>query len=160
MSSCQIRPVCVADVPVLYLMLIDLVKHEGLLHRFILTETQLQIELFGPKADWNCLVAVIENKLVGFCLYSFANIDRAFNATPMLHIDDLYVSPEHRKSKIGQLLIQALAQIAKDNHIERINVYCVKDNESGQRFYQKIGGKKLDFIDAYKIRLEELTLDI
>jgi ribosomal protein S18 acetylase RimI-like enzyme len=141
-------------------MLIDLVKYEGLFERFLLTEQRLYTELFGPTADWNCLVATIDNKLVGFCFYSFANTDRAFNPTPALHIDEIYVSSEHRQAKIGQHLIHHVAQIAKAKNIERIKLYCVKDNDIGQKFYQKIGGKKLEFLDIYKIYLDDLTLDL
>ncbi len=149
-----IRPVKTVDLDQLFSMLIDLVKHEGSFERFKLTRDRLENELFGINADWNCLVAVDPHEQVlGFCLYTFANINRAFNLSPMIQVDDLYIIPEYRNAKIGYNLMYQLALIAKNNNIGRLNVWCMKDNEQGQNFYQKIGAEKRDFIDVYSIQV-------
>lgn len=151
-TNYEIRPVQVADLDQLYSMLVELVKYEGLYERFKLTRERLEHELFGEHADWHCLVAALDKEnIIGFCLYTFANINRAFNVSPMIQIDDLYVSAEYRQQNIGQNLIYQLALIAKDNNISRLNAWCVKDNVQGQNFYQKIGAEKRDFIDIYSI---------
>ncbi|AHE66841.1 GNAT family N-acetyltransferase [Legionella oakridgensis] len=152
-----IRTVKATDLDQLFSMLVDLVKHEGTFNRFKLTRTRLEDELFGNNADWHCLVVADScEKLFGFCLYTFANINRAFNTSPMIQIDDLYVSPEVRNAKIGSNLIYQLALIAKNKNIGRLNVWCVKDNVQGQNFYQKIGADKIDFIDVYSIQVTNL----
>lgn len=153
----EIRSVIKADLDQLFTMLLDLAQHEGLSERFKFTRERLEDELFGISADWNCLVATdLHGKLVGFCFYSFANINRVFNISPLIQIDDLYVSPEYRNAKVGYNLIYQLALIAKRKNIARFNVWCVKDNEQGQKFYQQIGGNKLDFIDVYDIQVTQL----
>ncbi len=155
-----IRPVSVTDLDQLFSMLVDLVKHEGSFERFKLTRNRLENELFGINADWHCLVAADSSEnLLGFCLYTFANINRAFNLSPMIQVDDLYVSPAFRNLKIGQNLIYQLALIAKNKNIGRLNVCCVKDNVQGQNFYQKIGAEKRDFIDVYSIQVPAILLD-
>jgi len=155
----RIKPVSKSHLDELFFMLVDLVKHEGLYDRFKLTRERLEDELFGINADWNCLVATdVGDKLVGFCLYTFANINRAFNVSPMIQIDDLYVSPLHRKAKIGHHLIHELATIAKSKNIARLNVWCVKDNEQGQNFYKKIGAEKRDGIDVFSIQVSAIVL--
>lgn len=152
-----IRAVKIEDLDQLFIMLVDLAEHEGLTERFKLTRERLENELFGTNADWNCLVATdIHGKLIGFCLYSIANINRAFNLTPMIQIDDLYISPEYRSAKIGYKLVYQLALIAKSKNIARLNVWCVKDNEQGQKFYKKIGGEKLNFVDVYIVQIAKL----
>lgn len=152
----EIRPVRSADLDQLYSMLVELVKYEGLYERFKLTRGRLDHELFGEHADWHCLVAA-QNKenVIGFCLYTFANINRAFNISPMIQIDDLYVSPEYRKQNIGQNLIHQLALVAKSKNISRLNAWCVKDNVQGQNFYKKIGAEKRDFVDIYSIPIAQ-----
>lgn len=136
----------------LFAMLIDLVKHENLFERFKLTRERLEQELF--EGDWHCLVACLEEKtLIGFCLYSYANINRAFNLSPMIQIDDLYVSPNHRRLGVGESLVNHLIALAKNKNISRLNVWCVKDNEQGQQFYKKIGAEKRDFIDVFSLPL-------
>jgi ribosomal protein S18 acetylase RimI-like enzyme len=77
--------------------------------------------------------------LMGFCLYTIANINRAFNMQPMIQVDDLYVSPPYRQAGVAQDLLRNLALIGKAKNIGRINIWCVSDNEIGQNFYQKIG---------------------
>lgn len=156
-----IRAVKPVDLDQLFVMLVDLVKHEGTFDRFKMTRQRLETELFGEGADWHCLVAAdSQEKLLGFCLYTFANINRAFNETPMIQVDDLYVSSSCRKAKIGQYLLYHLAKIAKNKNISRLNVWCVKDNIQGQNFYQKIGGDKVDIIDVYAIKVEQLLADL
>ncbi|QDQ41009.1 GNAT family N-acetyltransferase [Legionella geestiana] len=152
-----IRTVRVDDLDQLFNMLVDLVKYEGSFERFKLTRERLERELFGLNADWNCLVAADSHeKLLGFCLYTFANINRAFNVSPMIQVDDLYISPEFRNAKIGFNLMYQLALIAQDKNIGRLNVWCMKDNLRGQNFYQKIGAEKRDFIDVYSVQVNNL----
>lgn len=158
--KCVIRSVTKGDLDQLFTMLIDLARHEGLAERFQLTRQCLDDDLFGPNADWNCLVAAHPNeKPIGFCFYTITNINRVYNSSQMIQIDDLYVAPEYRNTKIGYKLIYQLALIAKRKSIERFNLWCVKDNEQGQKFYQKLGATKLDFIDVYNIDVSEFLAD-
>ncbi|MGL5742728.1 MAG: GNAT family N-acetyltransferase [Legionella sp.] len=152
-----IRHAVLSDLDELFALFIDLITHEGLLNNLKLDRERLKQELFGADADWNCLVAAkTHNQLIGFCFYSYANTDRAFNFTPKIHIDDLYVSPKYRRINIGHQLLHQLALIAQSQNISRFNVLCVKDNREGQNFYQKIGATKLDFLDFYKISVDQL----
>lgn len=154
------RQVKKTDLKSLFSMLKDLINHEGLTDRFKMTAQRLEEELFGKKADWHCLVAVdLEDNPVGFCLYTLANINRAFNTSPMIQIDDLYVKPTWRQSGIGQSLIVHLAQIAETRGIGRINAWCVRDNIEGQNFYRKIGAEKRDFVDIYSVQVKSLLKD-
>lgn len=151
------RAVKKEDLDELFSMLVMLVKHEGLENRFQMTRERLENELFGVNADWNCLMATdLHDNLIGFCLFSMANISRAFNTSSMIHIDDLYVKPEWRRAGIGQSLLVHLANIAEKHGAGRINLLCVKDNEQGQNFYKKIGAEKRDFVDLYSIQVKSL----
>ena len=105
---------------------------------------------------YEALVTLRIDKRYAFPKDTFANINRAFNLTPMIQVDDLYVSPESRNAKIGFNLIYQLAFLAKNKNIGRLNVWCMKDNQQGQNFYQKIGAEKRDFIDVYSIEVMNL----
>ncbi len=152
-----IRPVEKSDLDLLFAMLKDLVNHEGLVERFKMTRERLEEELFGMHADWFCLMATdFQDNPIGFCLYTIANINRPFNTSPMIQVDDLYVKPAWRKSGIGQNLILHLARIAENWKIGRINAWCVGDNIRGQNFYRKMAAEKRDFVDIYSMQVENL----
>jgi ribosomal protein S18 acetylase RimI-like enzyme len=147
--DCQTRYLHQDEVDELFLMLTELIKYEGLADRFHLTKERMIDDLFGPHADWNCLVAVNSaNKLVGFCLYTATNTNRAFCRGKTIQIDDLFVSPEYRGNGLGSQMLRTVAITAKQDGIVKINVFCVKDNEIGQNFYKKLGVEKLDFMDV------------
>ncbi len=74
----------------------------------------------------------------------------------MIQIDDLYVHPQFRRAGVGLQLLKEIASIAKINNVGRLNAWCVKDNDIGQNFYQKIGAVKRDFIDIYSIDINQL----
>ncbi len=142
-QSYTIRKVTKADLNQLFSLLCDLTQHEGNAQRFKMTLPRLERELFGPQADWHCLIAADhDDKAIGFCLYTFANINRAFNTSPMIQVDDLYICPSYRQQGIGKALFYELALIAKEKNIGRLNIWCIKDNQLGQRFYKQLGAEK------------------
>lgn len=152
----QIRPIEQQDVEQVYRLLLDLAQHEKIADRLVVTPDKMKIELFDSIVDWHSEVVVIPNgTIIGFCLYSFANTNRAFNRTPLLNIDDIYVHPEYRTLGIGQKLLQSLSKIAKDKNIERIELWCIKKNMLGQLFYQRNGARKLD-VDVYQLSVQSL----
>lgn len=152
-----IRPAEKSDLDMLFAMLKELVNHEGLVERFKMTRKRLEEELFSLNSDWHCLIATdLQDNPIGFCLYTITNINRAFNTSPMIQVDDLYVKPEWRKSGVGQNLMLHLARIAERREIGRINAWCVRDNIQGQNFYRKIGAEKRDFVDIYSIPIQNL----
>jgi GNAT superfamily N-acetyltransferase len=152
-----IRPVRKADLDQLFSLLKDLMVHDGIMDRFVMTRDRLDEEFFGAMADWNCLVAADEQgKLTGYLTYTIANIHRASQTSPMIHADDLYVRPEHRKTKIAYQLFQRLAKIAAGKNIHRLNVWCMRKNKLGQHFYQSIGCEKLDYVDVFSVPVQSL----
>lgn len=152
----SIRTIKETEVSHVYNQLHDLVEFEGSAIYFKLTPERMHDELFGPQASWNCIVAVHDNDIIGFCLFSFANTNRAFYLTPLLYIDDIYVKPEYQRLGVGKKLIRYLASIALQKDIARIEVDCMKDNIAGQTFYEKLDGFKKDFIDIYRLDVKSL----
>lgn len=153
-----IRSIEVQDLPQTYDMLNDLMRHENTGNPLKLTLARMKQELFGPKADWYGFVAAQGTEIIGVCLYSFANTSRPMNSTPLIYIDDLYVHPKYRRLKIAKSLIEEVSKIARQSHISRIELWCVKSNSHGQNFYQNIGAKKLDHIDVFRLDVDKLDL--
>ncbi|MBS0290820.1 MAG: GNAT family N-acetyltransferase [Proteobacteria bacterium] len=155
-----IRRIKEDEVKDLFKLLIELAQHEKIDDRLKITSDKMATALFGSNADWHCLVAVTsENEIIGFSLFTFANINRAFNLTPLLHIDDIFVKSSYRQLGIAKHLLVQMAEIANLQGIERIELWCIKDNVLGQAFYQRLGARKLDFLDVYQLEVQELIAD-
>lgn len=153
----DIRPVKLDEVNIVFELLVQLAVHEKIEDRLKLTPERMKEELFGTNADWNCLVvATQEQEIVGFCLFSFANINRSFNLTPLIHIDDIFIKSNYRKKGIGKKLLSAVAKKAYEHGIDRIELWCIKDNFLGQTFYNQLGARKMDFLDVYQLEVSSL----
>lgn len=154
-----IRPITRQDVPAVYRQLVELVHHEGIADRLKMTQDRMEDELFGPKADWYGLVACQDTEIVGFCLYSYVNTSRVFySSTLLLQINEFYIKPEYQRRGIGQRFLQEVARIAQRAQVSRIELWCLKNNDIAQAFYQKMGFKKLDFLDLLRIDVDKLGI--
>lgn len=77
----------------------------------------------------------IQKNPVGFLVF-FQNFS-TFNACPGLYLEDLYVRPEFRGSKIGTAVMQWLARIAVLRGYARIDWEALDWNVKALTFYQK-----------------------
>ncbi len=81
-------------------------------------------------------VAVSDGKIVGTVL--------AGHDGRLGFIHHMAVLPEYRRHHIGkQLATQALKKIFEDG-IEKTQIYCYSDNETGQNFWKSLGFKRTD----------------
>ena len=150
-----IRPIEMQDLPQAFGLLKDLIRQENIGRPLKMTLELMGQELFAPNATWYGLVAAQDTEIIGLCLYSIAHTSRPLNPTPLIQIDDFYVHPNFRRQKIGEKLIESLTKIAHQSGISRIELWCVKNNNMGQSFYQKMGAQKLDHIDVYRFNLDQ-----
>ncbi len=81
---------------------------------------------------------------------SFCSID----AAKIYILYDLYVDEKHRKSGVGESLMNRARQWAEDNDAVRLDLLTEFTNEAGQHLYEKLGYKKtlLDY-HAYSLEI-------
>lgn len=155
-----IRKIEPKDTDVVYKLLIELALHEKIKDKLKLTPEKMQHDLFSDYADWHGFVVDNEEVgVIGFCLFTIANINRSYNTSPMLNIDDLYIKPAFRQYGLGKRLLAAIGNIAKECGIDRLELWCLKDNTLGQTFYQKCGGEKLSYLDVYCLTVDQLMVN-
>ena len=58
-----------------------------------------------------------------------------------MYLEDLYVQKEYRNKGIGKEFFRHLAQICKDENLQRLEWACLHWNEPGIKFYEKTGAK-------------------
>ena len=155
-ASIKIRDIRPGDAETVFEQVSKLAKLQNLSHMLCITPDFLLQELFKPGADWFGLVAVLDEHIIGHCLYSFTNINRAFNPTPALYIDILFVSEAYRKLGVARSLMKKAAKVALERKIDRIELWCGKTNNVAQSAYTSMHATKIDMIDVLCFDVDKL----
>jgi GNAT superfamily N-acetyltransferase len=120
----------------------ELAEYEKLGHECEITEEQLEKSLFGDRPYAETLIAYLDDKPVGFCLF-FHNFS-TFLGKPGLYLEDLYIQPQYRNQGLGKLMLRHLAQLAVERGCGRFEWSVLDWNEPSIAFYRKIGAVPMD----------------
>ncbi|HET9022892.1 MAG TPA: GNAT family N-acetyltransferase [Ornithinibacter sp.] len=143
-ASARVRPAEPDDVPVVLRLIRELAHYEKALHEVEATEEQLAAALF-PAAGAPALfahVAEVDGEVVGTALWflSFST----WTGTHGIWLEDLYVSPEHRGSGLGQDLLRTLAAVCVERGYHRLEWWVLDWNAPSIGFYESIGAVAQD----------------
>jgi GNAT superfamily N-acetyltransferase len=117
-----------------------LARFERYEESFAVTEELLREQGFRRSPpDFHCFVAEEDGELVGLLVYYLVAF--TYRAKPNVIIKELYVAEGHRSKGIGKLLMKAVARRAATIGCGMIKWYVGKWNESGIRFYERLGAK-------------------
>ena len=112
-------------------------------------ETLLKNALFSDKPKLFCSIIESNNKLQGYFSYTFDY--STWDAQTFLYLDCLYLEPEFRGLRIGEIVFEKLKGIAKLNACINIQWQTPIFNDRAIKFYNRIGGTGKDkmrfFID-------------
>lgn len=132
MKSIQIRKALPSDLDDVY----ELLKEFAV---FIKTPEKLTITLEDMKKDasiFNCLIAVSENRIIGFATYFFAYYSWTGKS---IYLDDLYVLPEHRGAGIGTQLMDRVIGIGREEACKKMRWQVSRWNKKAIEFYRRKG---------------------
>lgn len=119
----------------------ELAAFEHLTHLLEVTPNKLRPHLFGERPVAECLVAVVDTRVVAFALF-FTNFS-TFLARPGLYLEDLYVQPAQRGRGVGRALLHRLGALAVERGCGRFEWSVLDWNETAIRFYQQMGASML-----------------
>ena len=153
--SLQIRAATSADVPVIAELIRGLARFEKLEHEVVMTEDLLATALFGQRPYAEVLLAVDEDRPVGFALF-FHNFS-TFLGRPGIYLEDLFVVPEDRGSGIGRALLEQLARLAVDRGCGRLEWAVLDWNRDAIAFYDRLGARPNSDWTVYRLTGEALT---
>ena len=91
---------------------------------------------FGDGRRFETLIAEREGEPVGMALF-FPHYS-TWTGTPVLYLEDLFVSQDARGTGAGFALMQALAKIADERGWKRLDL-SVLDWNPARKFYQQLG---------------------
>jgi GNAT superfamily N-acetyltransferase len=144
-----IRPAEPADVDVLHQFIVDLVEAEEHPEPVTAEPQDVAQALFGPHPVAEAVVAIIDGAAAGFALFypTYSTII----GRPGIHLEDLYVRPEHRGSGLGRALLAHLAQLALQRGGARLEWWVLRTNEPALRFYARLAARDLDEITIQRL---------
>lgn len=107
--------------------------------------------LAQPSDDELPLLATVDGKPAGCCLFVRAEIDAKHDLTPWLA--SLYVAPEFRNQGIGAALVRAIQQHARGVGCGELHLYTSK----AEAFYARLGWIARERFDWHGERLTLMT---
>jgi GNAT superfamily N-acetyltransferase len=147
--SASIRKATREDAHNLYQMIYDLACYEKEPDSVKVTIDDLARQLNQTNPPFECLIAEVDGKPVGFALYFYAY--STWEGSRTLYLEDLYVSPESRGAGAGMALMKYLADIANASGCKRFEWSVLDWNETAIDFYRKLGAKPVDGWSRYRL---------
>ena len=93
-------------------------------------------QMANDKDYFNCLIALDNDKIVGFATYFTAYYSWTGKA---IYLDDLYVLETHRKLGIGNKLFDEVIKIAKTENCKKVRWQVSNWNTKAIEFYKRRG---------------------
>jgi len=121
------------DFPGILALIKEFARFQRTIDKVKITLEQMEKE----KDLFQCFIAETpEHKIIGFASFFFAYYSWSGKA---LYLDDLYVTEDHRKQKIGQRLLDTIIDLAKKQQCKKIRWQVSNWNENAIGFYKKMG---------------------
>ena len=137
-----VRRAAPADAAFIHALVVELAVYERLAHEVRATPDALGTALFGAAPRAFCDIVEWDGQPVGLALwfYSFST----FEGRHGIHLEDLYVRPEHRGLGLGRALLAGLARRCVEEGLPRLQWNVLDWNEPALRFYRGLGAVPLD----------------
>jgi GNAT superfamily N-acetyltransferase len=151
-----IRAAAPSDLPTIVALIGELAEYEHLAHEVVLDADELADHLFGPRPAAEVLIAETDaGDAVGFALF-FHNFS-TFLGRPGLHLEDLFVRPDHRGGGHGRALLRELGRIARARRCGRIEWNVLDWNDPSIAFYRSLGALAMDEWVLYRLTGEAMA---
>jgi GNAT superfamily N-acetyltransferase len=139
-----------ADVPAIRLLIREFAEFERLTEWCEVTETDLREAIFGEQSFMQALVAMADNRYVGYAL--FFPVFKSFRGERSIFLEDLYVTPEFRGNGLGFVMLREVAVFAKRQGFTRLDWQALKWNEAAINFYKNLGAETDDENFDFRLR--------
>ncbi|KAJ8965297.1 hypothetical protein NQ314_004226 [Rhamnusium bicolor] len=135
-----------------------LAEYEKLEHQVCIDDKILQKDGFDTENPaFTCIVAELsDGHIVGYALY-YSSYSTWVGKSVLL--EDLYVQPAYRRNGIGKQLFMAVAKIAHDAKIRRMDFHVLSWNPAGD-FYKTLGAVNLTHTEKWHLfRMDQECLN-
>ena len=130
----HIRKAKPTDMDAVFVLIKELAIYENAEDQVTNSVENLIEDGFGSNAVFNCLVAEVNQQVIGFALYytSYSTWKRR-----CLYLEDFLVTESWRRKGVGKLLFDEVYQIAKETKVKRFEWQVLDWNEPAINFYKK-----------------------
>jgi GNAT superfamily N-acetyltransferase len=154
-GSLRIRPAEPPDVELIFSLVVELAEYERARERVAGTPELLAAALFGQDPLAEAVIADLDGEPAGFALWF-----RTFSTwlcLPGLWLEDLYVSPQHRRSDVGRVLLAHVAGVAVKNGYGRMEWSALDWNTPALEFYAGLGAERLEEWQIHRLEGDALV---
>jgi GNAT superfamily N-acetyltransferase len=148
-----IRAVNEDDVEALFGLILELASYEKLSDEVSGDPAVLARSLFVERTA-EALLAEQGGEAIGYAIV--CGTFSSFECKGGVWIEDIYVRPESRKAGVGRALFAAIAAIAVERGLPRVEWAALDWNELALGFYDRLGARRMD--DWKMLRLEGESL--
>jgi len=136
-TGAEIRAIRPEEVSAVHELMRQFAIFDGHGDEFKITEDHLFEAYFDPAPIIHCIVALVDNEIIGFInyWYSFSS----YKMRRCLWIEDAFINESYRGRGIGKDLFLRIKQISQDNHCARVEWLVRQNNPAGKRFYDRLG---------------------
>lgn len=142
----NIRPYQIEDTLAILEITNHSILHSTALYDYSIRTYEQQKSLLEEKINKNfpVIVAEVEDKVVGFGMYSEFRFREAYQFT-VEH--SVYVDENHLGNGIGKLLLERLIAIAKEQNLHTMIGVIDSENQESIEFHKKFGFKTVGIIN-------------
>ena len=152
----SVRPVAPVDVAAVVDLVRELAGYEKAPHEARMTEEQLSAALFAESPLLFGHVAEADDGVVvGMALW-FLTFS-TWRGTHGIHLEDLYVQPQHRGSGLGRELLRTLADLCVQRGYSRLEWSVLDWNTPSIEFYEAQGALPMDGWTVYRLTDDALA---
>jgi GNAT superfamily N-acetyltransferase len=154
-GSVRVRPAEPSDVELIFSLIVELAAYERARERVVGTPELLSSALFGRDPVADAAIAELKGEPVGFALWF-----RTFSTwlcLPGLWLEDLYVSPQHRRAGVGRVLLAHVASVAALNGYGRLEWSALDWNTPALDFDAGLGAERLEEWQVHRLDGEALA---
>ena len=150
-----VRPIRPEDVPAVVRLVRELAEYEKAAQEVRLTDQQLHDRLFGEAPALFGHVAEVGGQVVGTAVW-FLTFS-TWGGTHGIHLEDLYVQPQHRGSGLGRELLRTLADLCVQRGYSRLEWSVLDWNTPSIEFYEAAGAVPMDGWTVFRLTDDALT---
>ena len=146
----SVRPVAADDVAAVVDLVRELAGYEKAPDEARMTEEQLSAALFAESPQLFGHVAEADDGVVvGMALW-FLTFS-TWRGTHGIHLEDLYVQPQHRGSGLGRELLRTLADVCVQRGYSRLEWSVLDWNTPSIEFYEAAGAVPMDGWTVFRL---------